>query len=247
MKMNSFKELFLANLKIIFRNHSGLFWSLAVPLGLYIALAVLPIPNLGFISYKNFALPGIITYVIMQGGIYTLAYWLIDLKSRGVIKRFLATPIKNSELILSVIAARLCVTLLQSVLITLVGIVFFGAQFAGNLISCLVLILLGSGIFLCIGLLVSNYAGSYEAAAPITSSIGMPFAFLGNLFLPVVFLPNILQTVSKFLPVTYLSDGLRQAYLYAFDFEKIGKDILILSLWLLGILLITLKVFKLKE
>jgi ABC-2 type transport system permease protein len=107
--------------------------------------------------------------------------------------------------------------------------------------------LLGSGIFLCIGLLVSNYAGSYEAAAPITSSIGMPFAFLGNLFLPVVFLPNILQTVSKFLPVTYLSDGLRQAYLYAFDLEKIGKDILILSLWLLGILLITLKVFKLKE
>ncbi len=248
MRNSAFFQLFLANLKIVYRNRSGLFWTIAVPVGIYIALAALPLPSISpALNYKSFALPGIIAYVIMQGGIYTLAYWMVDLKSRGVIKRFLVTPIKNSDLVLSLIAARLTVIFTQIIFITLIGVLFFHAIFAWNIISTIIITIFGGGIFLLIGLLISNYANSYETAAPITTAIAMPFAFLGNLFVPSSILPKTFQIISSLLPITYLSTGLRQAYLYPFDLTAIGKNILILFIWFIAILILTISVFKLKE
>ena len=246
--MQSFYQLFLTHLRIVYRDRSGLFWTIAVPVGLYIALAVLPIPNIaGALSYKNFALPGVIAYVVMQSGIYTLAYWMVDLRTRGVIKRFLVTPIKTGELIMSLLAARITVVILQAIMITLIGTLFFHATFSGNIISSLAIILLGGGIFLLIGLLISNYASSYQAAAPITAAIGMPFAFLGNLFFPIDLLPKAFQIIAKILPVTYLADGLRQAYLYPYNFTKILPSLLVLAAWLIVLLLFTVRVFKIRE
>ncbi len=247
--MNSFFELFKANLKIVYRNTGGLFWTVVMPSGLYIALSVLPIPRFSAanLAYSDYVLPGIIAYTIMSSGIYSLAYWMTDLKTRGVIKRFLVTPLKTSELVFSLIAARLFTTLLQTTLLTLIGLIFFRASFAGNILSVAALVILGGGIFLLVGLLISSFANTYESAAPITAAIGIPFAFLGNIFFPVDSLPKTLRLIAKALPITYLSDGLRQAYLFPFDFNKIGADILILALWLLGILIVTISVFRLKE
>jgi ABC-2 type transport system permease protein len=247
--MSAFKELFLTNLKMTYRDRNGLFWTLAVPLVLYIALAVLPIPNIagGNLVYKNFVLPGVVTYVIMQSGIYTLAYWMVEMRSRGIIKRFLATPLKISQLVLSLVAARLSVILIQALILTLIGVLFFGADFAGNIISSLLLILLGGGIFLLVGLLISNYSASYQAAAPITTAIGMPLAFLGNLFFSTEILPNAFQVVSKLLPITYLANGLRLAYLYPFSFRDQITNFAVLAAWLVLLLLVTIRVFKFKE
>lgn len=247
--MSSFLQLFKANLKIVYRNRSGAFWTLVLPSFIYIALSVLPVgKNVDDgLNYSNFILPGIVAMAVMQSGIYSLAYWLVDLKSRGVIKRFLATPLKMWQMALSVVAARLIIILTQAVFLTLLGVIFFKADFVGNFLSVLVLVLLGGGIFLCIGLLVSQLANSYESAAPITSAIGLPLTFLGNIFFPTDNLPNVLRIISELLPITYLADGLRQAYLYPFNFDLLAKDFLALSIWLAVVMLITIKTFRLKE
>lgn len=247
--MNSFWQLLKANLKMFLREREGFYWNLVMPGLIYIALSILPIGKLtdGSTRYSTYVLPGIIAMTIMQGGIYSLAYWMVDLKSRGIIKRLLATPIKQWQLALSLVGARLTIVLAQVLLLTLLGIGIFGATFKGNYISILILVLLGGAIFLSIGLLIANYAKSYDAAAPITSAIGLPLTFLGDIFYPVNSLPHGLQTFAKFLPITYLADGLRQAYLYPFDVQKISWDILILSVWLIVILTILTKFFRLKE
>jgi ABC-2 type transport system permease protein len=247
--MNSFTQLFLANLRILYRNVGGLFWTIVMPAGLYVALSVLPIPNLGGtnLTYSDYVLPGMIAYTIMSGGIYGLGYWMTDMKARGVIKRFLVTPIKTHELVISLLASRVVIIFVQVILLTLIGVIFFNAQFAGNILSIIILTLLGGVIFLLVGLLISNYATSYESAAPLTAAIGLPFAFLGNIFFPTNTLPPLLQTISKALPVTYLAEGLRNSYLYDFNFAAVGKDILALGVWLTLLLIFTLMVFKLKE
>jgi len=247
--MNSFKQLFLANLKIIYRNKSGFFWTVGMPSFIYIALSVLPIGTGtgGGLAYSHFVLPGIIAMTIMQGGIYGLAYWMTDLKARGVISRFLVTPLKMPVLAISLVSARLLVIVMQTIILSLLGILAFNANFAGNYFSVIILVALGGSIFLLLGLLISSFATSYESAAPITSAIGLPLTFLGNIFFPIDGLPTALRIFAKLLPITYLADGLRQAYLFPFDFAKIGKDILILSIWLVAILLLTVRYFKLKE
>jgi ABC-2 type transport system permease protein len=246
---NSFIQLFLANLRILFRNRGGLFWTIAMPAGLYIALSVLPIPTFGAMpqNYSDYVLPGIIAYTIMQGGIYGLAYWMVDLKTRGVIKRFLVTPIKIRELVSSVVAARLSVTIMQVAILTFLGMVLFNTTYEGNILVTLLLTVMGGGIFLLVGLLISNYSDSYETAAPFTATIGLPFAFLGNIFFPTESLPGFLQTLSKILPITYLADGLRQNYIPGSGVQPIGYDLFILAIWLLALLIFTISVFRLKE
>lgn len=184
---------------------------------------------------------------IMQGGIYSLAYWMVDLKSRGIIKRLLATPLKQWQLALSLVCARLTVVIAQAIILTTLGVLVFHASFAGNFLSTLVLILLGGAIFLLCGLLISTFAKTYDSAAPITSAIALPLTFLGNIFYPVEALPHGLQIFSRLLPITYLADGLRQAYLYPFSFAKIGFDVLILAIWLIAMLILTFWLFRLKE
>jgi ABC-2 type transport system permease protein len=172
---------------------------------------------------------------------------MVDLKSRGIIKRLLATPIKQWQLALSLVCARLTIVIVQVIILTLLGTLAFHASFAGNILSTLILVLLGGAIFLLCGLLISTFAKSYDAAAPITSAIGLPLTFLGNIFYPIEALPHGLQIIARLLPITYLADGLRQAYLYPFDFNKIGFDILMLAFWLAGMLIVTISLFKLKE
>ncbi len=247
--MSSFYNLFVSNLKMFYREKEGFYWTVLMPSAIYIAISVIPIGKVinSNMRYSSFVLPGVIAMTIMQGGIYSLAYWMVELKARGVIKRLLATPLKQWQLALSIVCARLVIVVAQVIVLTLLGFFAFHAQFAGNFFSVLIFTLLGGGIFLMVGLLISNFAKSYDSAAPITSAIGLPLTFLSSVFYPLSILPPALQTVAKLLPITYLADGLRQAYLYTFDLNLIGKDILILALWLIGMLLLTIYLFRLKE
>jgi ABC-2 type transport system permease protein len=244
----SFWELFKTNLRVIYRDTGGIFWTLAMPLFIYIAVSVLPIGKfINIRNYSNFVLPGVIAMVIMQSGIYSLAYWVVDLKGKGILKRFMATPISKLELIGSMVAARVVVMYVQAVLLTLVGLVFFHASFAGNILSSLLIILLGSSIFLLGGLLISTVADTYQAAAPITAGVALPMVFLSSIFYSLDQLPHSLATVARILPMTYFADGLRAVYLYKFDFSLIAKDVLIMAAWLIVILFISIWRFKLED
>ncbi len=249
MNSSALPQLFLMNLRLIYRNRSGLFFTLVMPVIIYIALSILPIGNLvgAQVSYSQFVLPGIIAMTIMQGGIYTLAYWMIDLKSRNVIKRFLVTPLKSGEFIATVLLSRTLVALAQVLFLSIVGWIFFGATIGGSLWFALGFAALGAPIFLLIGLLISTFADSYEAAAPVTAAIGMPLIFLGNIFYPIDVLPKIFQIIARLLPTTYLADGIRSVYLNTGTWGDWGYNAGILVVWLIIVVVLSSWLFKLKE
>lgn len=252
MKTNmnsSFLQLLIMNFRLIYRNRTGLFFTLVMPVIFYVALSILPIGRFigSEINYSEYVLPGIIAMTIMQGGIYGLAYWFIDLKSRNVIKRFLVTPLKQSELVASVLVSRVVVALLQVVFLSGVGWLFFDATIGSSLWFALGFAALGSPVFLLMGLLISTFADSYEAAAPITTAIGLPLTFLGNIFYPVEVLPQVFQYVAKALPTMYLADGIRSVYLNSGSWGDWGMNALALFIWLVVVSVLTAIFFRLKQ
>ncbi len=245
----SFLQLLKMNLRLIYRNPTGMFFTLVMPLILYTALSILPIGRVlgSEVSYSDFVLPGIIALTIMQGGIYGLAYWFIDLKSRNVIKRFLVTPLKKSEFIASVLISRIIIALLQLILLSIIGWWFFGATISGNIIFALGFAALGSAIFLLLGLIITTFADTYEAAAPITAAIGLPLTFLGNIFYPISSLPSGLRTLAEILPITYLVDGIRSVYLNSGSWSDWGTDAGMLLIWLVIMIVLNLWLFRLRS
>ena len=243
-----FWQLLKINIIMLRRNRSGLFWTLIVPAGTYVALSILPIGAvLGDQSYSSFLLPGIIALTVMQGGIYTLAYWMTDQRNRGVLRQLSLTPVRKFNLLLSLIVARSLVMLLQALVITLIGVIFFDAEVKGSVIWAGLFVVLGGFVFLPIGLLISTFANSYDAAAPITAGIGLPLTFLGNVFYPIQLLPGYLMVISKYLPLTFLADALRKIYLQAGGFYKVSTDLFWMLGWIVVIFAITLWRFRIDE
>lgn len=247
--MNSLLQLSKISFKIIFRDQAGLFFAIILPLALYIGISLLPINQVikQSIPYPNYLLPGIIAMQVMSGGTYGLAYWMVEAKAAGVLKRLMVTPISKVELILSLLSSRIAVMVLQAALFITVGAVLFHVPFAWNIVSILVFILLGGGVFLLVGLLISTFAKTYQAAAPITAAIGLPLTFLGNIFYPASALPHALGVISKILPITYLADALRFLFFQKFSFPAVQKDLFVLVIWFVVLLAFVSWRFKFEE
>ncbi len=50
-----------------------------------------------------------------------------------------------------------------------------------------------------------------EAANAIGNAIAFPMMFLSGTFFPIAMMPSYLQSVARFLPLTYVSEGLKAA------------------------------------
>ncbi len=248
---SSFAQLFLTNLRMVYRNTSGLFWTLAMPTVFFIIFALFRLErfiNLGGRSYADFFLPGFLAYVFMQGGLYGLGYFLTDLKAKGVIKRFLVTPIQPFQMAVAVVASRVMVMLVQLVLLTAIGVLLFNAHLAlANIPLVLLVTLMGGSLFLLVGLLVSTVASSYESAAPITAAVGLPLMFLGDVFYPTSLLPHFLQTIAHILPLAHLSEALRMLYAGTINLHNFFINLVAMGIWFIVLLLLVRWRFKLEE
>jgi ABC-2 type transport system permease protein len=169
------------------------------------------------------------------------------MKSRGIVKWLFATPVKKRDLIFGLLISRALVMLAQVVILTLAGLLFFHVAVPSNPIIVAGFVLLGGFVFLLFGLLIASFADSYEVAAPFTSAIGLPFSFFGNVFFPADRLPEVLQVISRVLPITHLSDGLRAIYLGQTDPQKLFIDLAWLAAWFVVLLFVVIRRFRFEQ
>jgi len=234
---------------MLYRNWRGLFFNVVLPVILYIGISTIAgvVKFNGINVYSAYLLPGMIAMTIMQTGVFNLAYWLVDLKARGVTKRLAATPLNSSELVGSLILSRLALMAIQILILTAVGRVFFHTHVYGNIIAIIILMVLGGGTFLGIGFLISSAAKSYEEASPITTLVNLLFTFLGNIFFPIAVLPATLQSIGEKLPITFLAEGMRNNFIEHWTFVKSLPDILGLAIWFVIILITASYTFRLQQ
>ncbi|MCJ7561314.1 ABC transporter permease, partial [Candidatus Bathyarchaeota archaeon] len=80
----------------------------------------------------------------------------------------------------------------------------------------IIMILLGSTMFSGIGMILSGFIKDVEAASAIGNAIAFPMMFLSGTYFPIEIMPSYIQTISKILPLTYFSEGLKYSMLYKY-------------------------------
>ena len=73
-----------------------------------------------------------------------------------------------------------------------------------------------------IGYVIASFARTEESANGMTSIVQFPLMFLSGIFFPIAFMPDWLQPVAAFLPLTYLGDALRQTMVGGVAFAPLG-------------------------
>jgi len=174
--------------------------------------AVVPQPraiqtqDLGFVSYL---VPSILGMALMQLGVFSAVPLVAD-REKLILKRLNATPLKRWQLVGSNVLMRLLIAIAQTVIIVTVGATMFGVKIAGNLAAVGALVVLGSLAFIALGYVIASFAKTEDAANGMTSVVQFPLMFLSGTFFPIEQMPEALRAVARILPLTYLSDGLRQ-------------------------------------
>ena len=104
--------------------------------------------------------------------------------------------------------------------------------------------LLGAASFLAIGFALASFLKTEEQATGVVQIVQLPMMFLSGIFFSFDFLPGFLQTVARFLPLTYLGDALRQVMVNGTQVAPLGVDLAILSGWLVVCLGIAARSFR---
>jgi ABC-2 type transport system permease protein len=242
------KTLILSFLKIFFRNPRTIFFVIFLPAGIFLTAVLLDLEGVirftGGFSYKDFLQSGIIALALMQTGIYTVAYTLIDYRRTRILKRLAVTPLSAGRLLAAQIISRFLIACLQVSALLILGKVFFGTTVKG-LLYLPIFIFLGSTIFLDFGFLIASVARDYEEAAPYTALIGLPLIILGDVFFPIKNLPPGLVTIADFLPLKPLASTIRH-FLLGGRSPDLARDILVLLVWFVVLTLVSQYIFAKK-
>jgi len=196
--------------------------------------------DLTFISY---VVPSILGMSLMQLGVFAAVPLVAD-RQKLILKRLQATPLRRWQLVGSNVLMRLLIAVVQTVIIVSVGSLAFHVQIAGSWLVIGALILLGSLAFIALGYVIASFASTEEAANGMTSVVQFPLMFLSGTFFPIDAMPDALRTVARALPLTYLSDGLRQVMVDGTPFSPLWVCFAVLIAWLVVCFGIAARYFK---
>jgi ABC-2 type transport system permease protein len=93
-------------------------------------------------------------------------------------------------------------------------------------------------------LAIGGWAKNERQAAPLSNIIVFPMLFLSGTFFPRYLMPHWLQTVTNYLPLTPVIDGLRLLTTEGKSLLDIGPQIGLIAIWFVVIYAIAFRVFK---
>lgn len=165
------------------------------------------------LNYTDFLLTGMIALSIAQGGMFGMVD-LVEMRRKGLIKRLRMTPAKMGIFGLSDMVMRLLFSVVQILLLSLIGVFVFGANLYINIFSLLIVFLIGALSFNALGYLISSFSQTQNAYMGVANIVSFVMMFLSGVFFPIETMPDWLQPISNILPLTYFAEGLRDSMVY---------------------------------
>ncbi|MCC2685800.1 MAG: transporter [Paenibacillaceae bacterium] len=196
------------------------------------------------LKYIDFLVPGIVAMMIMSNNLNGVAGQIASWRERGILRRMQSTPLAASTFIAAQITARLMLNGLQAVIVLLVGSLIFGTQVNGSWALLLLFVVLGTLAFMAIGFIIAGLAKTPESAGPIAGFISFPLLFLGGVFFPIKNMPEFLQPLIKLIPITHLTNALRQVMNVGADLTALWPEATILGGWLIVAFVVASFTFK---
>lgn len=163
--------------------------------------------------YIDWLIPGLLGMNIMGGGLWGLGFVTVDFRMRKLLKRFIATPMRRGDFLLSLIASRLLFLIPEAAVILSVGHLAFGLECKGSWLSVISLSLLGALSFSGLGLLIACRTDKIEVISGLLNVIILPMWLFSGVFFSADRFPEALQPFTRALPLTQLNDALRAVIL----------------------------------
>src|SRR5437867_3964601 len=105
--------------------------------------------------YIDFLIPGLLGMNIMSGGMWGVGFVIVEMRSRRLLKRLVATPMRRSDFLGAIMTSRMILVLAEMALLLFFGWLVFRLVIRGSLGNITLLAVLGAFVFSGMGLLVA--------------------------------------------------------------------------------------------
>jgi len=194
--------------------------------------------------YVDFLVPGLIGMNLMGSGLWGLGFTVVIARSRKLLKRFAATPMRRSHYLLSFMLSRLVFLVLEVAAVVVFAWLVFGFTVRGSWLSLALVTLLGGFTFSGIGLLVAARPETIEGVSGLMNFIMLPMWLLSGTFFSSERFPQVFQPFIKALPLTALNTVLRAVMNEGASLSANWIPVTILLAWCFLSFVVALKIFK---
>src|SRR5664280_526888 len=169
--------------------------------------------------YIDFLIPGLVGLNLMGSGMWGLGFAVVQARTRKLLKRFAATPMRRSHYLLSFILSRL------------VGLVLEVA-------------FLGSLTFAGIGLLVAARPRTVEGVSGWMNLVQLPMWLASGSFFSYERFPAAARPLIRALPLTALNDALRAVIHDGAPLAATAHELLVMAAWAAVSFALALRLFR---
>lgn len=196
------------------------------------------------LSAFDYTFAGLLGFAIIGMGIFGPVNVFPELKKMGILRRLSTTPLKVWQYFLSTMIGQAIIGLISLTVMFAVAILVFHLDVVGNYFELGAFLVLGIITILGIGLALGGWAKNERQAAPLSNIIVFPMMFLSGTFFPRYLMPDWLQHISAFLPLTPIIDGIRLIATEGKHFVDILPQLGLIGIWLVVIYFIAFRVFR---
>ena len=235
--MRGFGKLTLVNLKLYLREPIATFFTLAFPPLLVVLFGAMygndPSPMFGGYGSMDVSMSGYTAMILGTVGFLGVPITISSYRESGVLRRFQATPMRPLTYILADIVANLVATLLGMMGLVIIGWLLYRVQFEGQVVAVILAVVFCGLAMFSIGYLIASLAPGARTAQVVGMVVFYPMMFLSGASIPLEVMPETIQRLADFLPLTYVVRLLRGLW-----FGDVWGEHLLETAVLAGVLLV---------
>lgn len=192
----------------------------------------------------DYTFSGILGFTLLSLGIFGPTQVFPRLKQRGVLRRYRTTTLKVWQYFVGNVISNAFIGLLAVAMMFIAAVIFFDLNMRGNYLVLALVAVLGTIMLFGIGLALGGWAKNENQAAPLAQLVTLPMMFLSGVFFPTFLMPELLQKITQFIPLTAVVDATRLTITENANLVDLAPQLGIIVGWTVIIYLIAFKVFR---
>jgi len=200
--------------------------------------------NENSLSAFDYTFAGLLGFAIIGMGIFGPINVFPELKKMGILRRLSTTPLRVWQYFVSTMIGQLIIGLISIAIMFIVAITIFHLEVVGQWWELILFLMASIIMILGIGLALGGWAKNERQVAPLANIVVFPMMFLSGTFFPRFLMPEWLQNISAFLPLTPVIDGIRLIATEGAHLAQILPQIGLVLGWMVVIYIVAFKVFR---
>jgi ABC-2 type transport system permease protein len=214
--------------RLFWRNPSAAFFNFLLPLLFLVAGGVI---LHGKQHDLNLLVPAIAGLSVMSTTFTALAYNIVFLRERGVLKRIRGTPLPTTSYFGGVAANAVTNTAMQLTIIVLAGRAFFGIGWPVHWDELVVFVLVGVVSLAALGVAFAHVIPNFESTPAYVNAVFLPVVFVSFFVFENKSAPAFLLTIAEALPLKPLIDGLYGAMVTGSSLSSNLDALAVIGVW----------------